>query len=167
MWGVCFLRSSRSINRASATMAEQQGEFLALSRDLDYYMKLVKNTVTTAAHGVDTIARSVETQAQSTSRQASAMASAALQASGNVQSVATAAEELSSSINEIGHQVGRAAEVAGKAVHETKRTSALVGWVVHVLQPHRRGGQAHHCHHRPRPTCSPSMPPSRWPGLAK
>ena len=56
----------------------------------------------------------------------STVATAAEEASANVQTVASATEELSSSVAEITRQVAQSAQIAGKAVEDAKRTDATV-----------------------------------------
>ncbi|MEQ8964772.1 MAG: HAMP domain-containing methyl-accepting chemotaxis protein [Azospirillaceae bacterium] len=53
-------------------------------------------------------------------------ATAAEQASANVQAAASAAEQLSGSIAEIARQVGRSTEIAGEAVQDAERTTTTV-----------------------------------------
>ena len=86
---------------------------------------LVK-TLSTAATEMEATARSMTSTADTTNEQSSAVASAAQQASMNVQTVASAAEELSSSISEISRQVAHSTKIAGKAVDDAKRTDTTV-----------------------------------------
>ena len=72
--------------------------------------------------------------AAATNRQSLAMASAAEQASANVQTVAAASEQLSSSIAEISRQVAQSSQIARGAVAEAERTNATVNGLVDAAQ---------------------------------
>ncbi|KJV08581.1 hypothetical protein VZ95_16875 [Elstera litoralis] len=61
-----------------------------------------------------------------TSHHSGDVATAAHQATGNVQTVASATEELNASIREIARQIGQAATIAGTAVDEARQTGAVV-----------------------------------------
>ena len=61
------------------------------------------------------------------SQQTVGAASAAEEASGNVQSVAAGAEELAASVGEISQQVQRAVQITNRAVDQANATSAVVG----------------------------------------
>ncbi|MCJ2024357.1 methyl-accepting chemotaxis protein, partial [Methylobacterium sp. J-067] len=61
------------------------------------------------------------------SEQTVGAASAAEEASGNVQSVAAGAEELAASVGEISQQVQRAVQITNRAVSQANATSAVVG----------------------------------------
>ncbi|WP_448204355.1 methyl-accepting chemotaxis protein [Azospirillum sp. sgz302134] len=69
-----------------------------------------------------------------TNRQSLEVASAATQASMNVQTVASAAEELTSSIAEISRHVGTSSHIAGAAVEEAQKTNATVSGLVDAAQ---------------------------------
>ncbi len=86
----------------------------------------VLSSVTAAATQMRSSAEAMSTTAEETNNQSTAVASAAEQASANVQMVATAADELSSSINEIGRQVSQSSEITANAVKEAKRTDEQV-----------------------------------------
>ena len=62
----------------------------------------------------------------STMHEATEAASAANQASGNVQAVAVGAEELSASVSEISRQVSHAREISARAVEQAGRTNEIV-----------------------------------------
>ena len=62
----------------------------------------------------------------STMHEATEAASAANQASGNVQAVAAGAEELSASVSEISRQVSHAREISARAVEQAGRTNEIV-----------------------------------------
>jgi len=86
----------------------------------------VVQTVTLATARLQTSARQMAGIASETSAQATAVASAAVRASGNVQTVASATEELAASINEISGQVERSRRVADQADGEAKHTTLLI-----------------------------------------
>ncbi|MDQ2105667.1 globin-coupled sensor protein [Azospirillum isscasi] len=72
--------------------------------------------------------------AAATNRQSLAVASAAEQASANVQTVAAASEQLTSSIAEISRQVDQSSQIARGAVAEAERTNATVNGLVDAAQ---------------------------------
>ncbi|MBI3515284.1 MAG: methyl-accepting chemotaxis protein, partial [Proteobacteria bacterium] len=78
-----------------------------------------------AAH-MQSTARSMSTTAGTTREKSLAVASAANQATANVQTVAAASEELSSSISEIGRQVAHASTVSKRAAEEGEKTNRTV-----------------------------------------
>ncbi|PWC33682.1 globin-coupled sensor protein [Azospirillum sp. TSO35-2] len=91
----------------------------------------------------DTSARSQEMQgsaermasiASSTSQRSLEVASAAEQASVNVQTVASASEELSASISEISRQVGNSSRIAQDAVTQADSTNQTVNGLVDAAQ---------------------------------
>jgi methyl-accepting chemotaxis protein len=82
--------------------------------------------VSAASTELQATAQSMSRTAGETTQQATNVASAAEQASANVQTVAIAADELASSISEISRQVAQSAKIAGKAVEDAKRTDRVV-----------------------------------------
>ena len=72
--------------------------------------------------------------AATTNRQSLAVASAAEQASANVQTVAAASEQLASSIAEISQRVSQSSRIAHGAVAEAERTNATVNGLVDAAQ---------------------------------
>jgi methyl-accepting chemotaxis protein len=117
--------------------ARQEEERLAKERHAALVMRLAQefdaaarsaiNGVADAASQMQTTADSLSSTVDQTSEQAITVATAAQQASANVQTVASAAEELSSSIHEIGRQVTLASQVSQKAVEQAQRTGDIVG----------------------------------------
>ena len=89
-----------------------------LTHNFDTDVGSVIESVAAAATEMDSTASSMSNTADQTSGQATMAASAAEQASANVQTVASAAEELSSSIAEISRQVAQSTQIAGTAVIE-------------------------------------------------
>ncbi|WP_233383584.1 methyl-accepting chemotaxis protein [Methylobacterium sp. C25] len=82
--------------------------------------------VTSAAAQLQSTARSMASTATATASQSVNVASAAEEASVNVNTVAAAAEQLGSSVQEIGRQVESSANLAQMAVSEAAQTGALV-----------------------------------------
>jgi methyl-accepting chemotaxis protein len=99
-------------------------------RDLaDNFEKRVSGIVealSRAAGQMQSTARSMSSTADSTRERSLAVASAANQATANVQTVAAASEELSASITEIGRQVSHASDVSRKAAEEGEKTNTTV-----------------------------------------
>ncbi len=125
-----------SLIRADELAAAQDRERQARERRAQAIEQLTGDFETGIAGVLDVVARSarqMQENAQSltataveTSHQSTAVASAAEQASANVQTVAVAAEELTASISEIGRQVAQSKSVARSAVAEAERSDALV-----------------------------------------
>jgi len=86
----------------------------------------VGGLVASAASQLQTTAQSMTGTAGETTQQAATVASAAEEASVNVQTVASAADELATSIGEISRQVAQSAKVASKAVDDAKHTDSVV-----------------------------------------
>ncbi len=99
--------------------------------------------VSSAAEQMRTSAESMSRSADNTSEQATTVASAAEEATANVQAVAAAAEELTSSITEISRQVSQSSEIAQKAATQADATdqqiqglaeaAARIGEVVNLI----------------------------------
>ena len=97
-----------------------------LARDLENNVHSVLVELQQAGATLRTASQTMSGTADETSRQAANVASAAGQASSNVQTVASAAEELSSAISEIARQVAQSASIARKAADEARRTDVTV-----------------------------------------
>jgi len=97
-----------------------------LANSFESQVGTVVEAVTTAATDLQTSSRQMAANAAATSDKATNVASAAGQASGNVETVASAAEELTASINEIAVQVERSRDVSRRADDEARRTTGLV-----------------------------------------
>lgn len=82
----------------------------------------VVGTVSTASDDLQASATTMSDVAARTSERSAVVASAAEEASSNVQTVATAAEEISSSVAEIGQQAGESSSQARSAEEEAERT---------------------------------------------
>jgi len=86
----------------------------------------IVSAIASAAQQTRASAETLSRSSAATSEQSTAVATAAEQASGNVQTVASAAEEMSSSIAEITRQVGRCSEVTSIAVEDVSNTDERV-----------------------------------------
>jgi len=86
----------------------------------------VVDTLSLSADNLQTEAASVASASEQTRRQSSVVATAADDASVNVEAAAGATEEMSVSSREIGQQVTRASTMAGAAVEEAARAGAEV-----------------------------------------
>jgi methyl-accepting chemotaxis protein len=102
-----------------ATMHRMAAEFE------DTVMDVVK-VVSSSATEMQATSSSMSSTANETAAQATAVASAAEQATNNVQTVAAASEELFASISEISRQVAEAARISTAASEEATRTNAIV-----------------------------------------
>ena len=76
-------------------------------------------------------ARTLAITAEAGQQRASTVATAAAEASINVQSVAMASEELGCSVNEIAHQVLNSSKIATEAVKQAQRTDARIAELSH------------------------------------
>ena len=102
---------------------EKRAAMNQLADEFEASVGQVVDTVSTASGEMQTTASSMSSTAEETSRQSLAVATAAEQASANVQTVASATEELASSISEIGRQVAQSAQIASGAVQSANRTN--------------------------------------------
>lgn len=109
-----------------ASEKEKLGAMLALADSFESNVMGIVNNVGSAADMMNHAAEDLTKTSRDTSRQAAVVASAAVQASANVQTVATAAEELSASISEIARQVQEASTIAGEAMKQSSDTNASV-----------------------------------------
>ncbi|WP_207477268.1 methyl-accepting chemotaxis protein [Arenibaculum pallidiluteum] len=105
-----------------------------LIQEFDSSVSSILRTVTSAATELDATANTMSSTAEQTNQQASNTATAARQASMNVQTVAAATDELSASINEISGQVARSTSIAGQAVSEAQQTNTRVQGLVEQAQ---------------------------------
>ena len=110
------------------TMAERglRERLEGLSQNFSGKVGHLVGLVSSAATELQATAQSMTGTADMTMQQASNVASAAEEASVNVQTVASSAEELAASIGEISRQVAQSAKIAGKAADDAKRTDTVV-----------------------------------------
>ncbi len=97
-----------------------------LTQTFDANISELLDVVASAATEMQSTAQSMSGIASDTNHRATSVASAAEQASANVQTVASATEELSSSIQEISRQVSQSSAIASRAVTEANRTDGQV-----------------------------------------
>ena len=97
-----------------------------LTANFDQDVAKVLADVSASSAQLQTTAQSMQQTADKTSEQSTVVASAAEQATNNVQTVAAASEELTTSISEISEQVTQSANVADRAVSEAERTNAQI-----------------------------------------
>ncbi|WP_211109893.1 methyl-accepting chemotaxis protein [Azospirillum oleiclasticum] len=109
-------------------------ELEALIRGFDAGITGILRSVTAATVELEATARSMNDIADRTKGQAEATATAADEASANVQTVATATEELTASIREIGSQVVRSTTITNQAVTEAQQTNQQVQGLVEQAQ---------------------------------
>jgi len=107
---------------------EKQRNFLnTMADNFESTVSSVVEAVGTAAQDMETTAQGMSRTAAATSEQSNVVATAAEQATGNVQTVASAAEELSASITEISRQVEQSRDIAKDAVDEAQQATDTVG----------------------------------------
>ena len=112
---------------AARTVKEQRTVRMdELTRQFESKVGELVGEVSAAATTLQATAGSMAEIANETTQQTANAATAAEQASVNVQTVATAAEELASSIAEISRQVAQSAQITGKAVEDARRTDTVV-----------------------------------------
>ncbi|MRH20667.1 HAMP domain-containing protein [Rhodovulum strictum] len=112
-----------------ARLRAEQEKRLAMQRLADEFEASVQGVVTTVAGSAAEMKFSSDTldqTASDTSLRAAAVATAATEASGNVQTVARATEGLTASIREIAQQVQTSAQTAQGAVAKASQTSQKV-----------------------------------------
>jgi len=118
----------RGEQEAAKQRAEQDRRkaMLDLANAFESRVGSIVSGVTAQATELLATAQTLTTASDMTASQATAVASASLQATQNVQTVAAAAEELSASIQEITKQVSRSSERTSVAVSHAEGTNAEV-----------------------------------------
>ena len=119
------LEEETALARASAETQRRA----AMSEMADGFERAVGGivgTVSSAATELQATAQQMTATAQQTADQSTTVATAAEEASVNVNTVASAAEELGASVQEIGRQVANSAGLAQQAVTEADQAAALV-----------------------------------------
>ena len=121
---------------ADRLAAEQAGEQAAKERRAARLTDIVRSFeakieqlgghVAAAATELEATAHAMTTTADRTNQQAASVASAAEQASVNVQTVAAATEQLTASIGEITRQVSQSSQIAETAVQNARHTDGVV-----------------------------------------
>ncbi|MBR1219857.1 methyl-accepting chemotaxis protein [Bradyrhizobium sp. U87765 SZCCT0131] len=115
------------IRQDEVVAQQRRQEMRRLAGDFETRVGQIVETVSAAAHELETSAGMLAGTADRARELTSAVVAASDVASSNVQSVATATEELSSSVGEISRQVQDSARIAGDAVAQAERTNARVG----------------------------------------
>lgn len=105
---------------------ERQEMMRRLADDFRKDVGGIVDAVSLASKEMESSAQTMATTVEETTRQAMAGATAAAEATANVQTVSAAAEELSSSIGEIARQVAQSTEIATAAVAEAEQTNVQV-----------------------------------------
>ena len=111
------------IAQQQAAEQEKRQSATALADAFDAEVGSVIASVSSAADAMKSSANEMTTSVQESMQQSSAVATAAEQASVNVQTVAPATEQLSASLQEVSRQVVECADAAQKAAAETSRTN--------------------------------------------
>ena len=96
--------------------------------------KQMLDTITSATGNLQETASAMTETARGTNGQATMVASAAEEATTNVQTVAAAAEELSVSLNGVTSQVGHSADIAQKATDDAERTNRQIAGLATVAE---------------------------------
>lgn len=96
--------------------------------------KQMLDTITAATGNLQETASTMTETARGTNGQATMVASAAEEATTNVQTVAAAAEELSVSLNGVTSQVGHSASIAQKATDDAERTNRQIAGLANVAE---------------------------------
>jgi methyl-accepting chemotaxis protein len=122
-----FLNGSQISNKALGNMRRRVQGFSEIAELFETDIFGVVESVSSAAIELQASAETMMVTAAAASQQSVAVASAAEEASTNVQTVAAASEELSASITEISRQVQGSATVAMTAFETSKGVSDQVG----------------------------------------
>jgi methyl-accepting chemotaxis protein len=130
-----FRDNALEVRRLEAAQAENQAQAdrqariarEKLASEFEAAVGGIVETVASAATEMLASARSLSANASGTSERSTVVASAAEEASANVQAVSGAAEELSSSIAEINRQVTESQEISLVAVDNVSSTNEKVG----------------------------------------
>lgn len=126
-----FAKNGREAESLRAAQDKENVAKEMRSKLMDTYISEFEESVSSVTRGLAAAATEMQASAQTmstiadrTSNQANMVASAATEASNNVQTVAAAGEELSASITEISKQMSRASDVANFAVSQAQTTDA-------------------------------------------
>ena len=102
---------------------ERRESMLGLADDFEGSVKVVVDTVASAATEMDATSRDVRARTQMSVEKLGELVMGINGASQNVQTVATAATQLSASIREISDQVSRASSITGEAVRVSEQAN--------------------------------------------
>jgi methyl-accepting chemotaxis protein len=106
--------------------AQRKAETQQLANEFEKAIGGIVETVSSAAHQLESAAGQLTQTADTTQQLTSVVASASEEASANVQSVASAAEEMSASVAEISRQVHESSKIADEAVSQARKTDARI-----------------------------------------
>ena len=106
--------------------AQRKAETQQLANEFEKAIGGIVETVSSAAHQLESAAGKLTQTADTTQQLTSVVASASEEASSNVQSVASAAEEMSASVAEISRQVHESSKIADEAVAQARKTDARI-----------------------------------------
>lgn len=118
-------------------MAEREARNTRVSEavvEFEQSAKQMLDTITTATGNLQNTASAMTETARGTNGQATMVASAAEEATTNVQTVAAAAEELSVSLAGVTSQVGHSADIAQKATDDAERTNRQIAGLANVAE---------------------------------
>ncbi|WP_422040556.1 methyl-accepting chemotaxis protein [Roseibium sp.] len=118
-------------------MAEREARNTRVSEavvEFEQSAKQMLDTITAATENLQNTASAMTETARGTNGQATMVASAAEEATTNVQTVAAAAEELSVSLNGVTSQVGHSADIAQKATDDAERTNRQIAGLATVAE---------------------------------
>ncbi|HYD31032.1 MAG TPA: methyl-accepting chemotaxis protein [Azospirillaceae bacterium] len=113
---------------------ERAAERQKVTAQFDAAVSRVMGAVTAAVREVHDTAQSLRSTADGTSQRSVQVASAAAQASANVQTIATATEELDASVQGIGRQIGQTEAIARQALDGIKATDQTVDGLASAAQ---------------------------------
>jgi methyl-accepting chemotaxis protein len=112
--------------------AEQIASRHKLADGFEAAVGRIIESVSTAAHELETSAGTLTKTAETTLSLAGIVSSASEEASANVGAVASAAEEMTGSVNEISRQVQESSRIAGEAVEQAHKTDARITELSHA-----------------------------------
>ncbi|WP_421981042.1 methyl-accepting chemotaxis protein [Roseibium sp.] len=118
-------------------MAEREARNTRVSEavvEFEQSAKQMLDTITAATGNLQNTASAMTETARGTNGQATMVASAAEEATTNVQTVAAAAEELSVSLAGVTSQVGHSADIAQKATDDAERTNRQIAGLANVAE---------------------------------
>ena len=119
---------------AAAEQDSKRAILNGLADSLEGSVRAIVGNTVAASDDMKGHAQRMSQIAAATNSQSLEVASAAQQASSNVQTVASASEELTASIGEISRNVAQSSQIARSAVEEADRTNATVSGLVDAAQ---------------------------------
>ncbi len=137
------IRKSRSDDRQRIEL-ERKAMLAGIAAQFEASAGRVIQSVTGAAHGLETAASIMSKETGVAAQQSTAVAAASEQATANVSAVAEATSSLSSSMNDIGMQIKQSSELIGNATHHSVKAdidikalgeaAASIGSIVEVIK---------------------------------